>query len=85
LSRSAKEQITGDEFGRTEPQQLAFNKLHRTLYPFPKGDVRGTLTIDEEIAELKAAKLEDARAFYKKFYGRPPGQWRWWAISTVPK
>ena len=68
-----KEQITGDEFGRTEPQQLAFNKLHRTLYPFPKGDVRGTLTIDEEIAELKAAKLEDARAFYKKFYGASNG------------
>jgi zinc protease len=68
-----KEQITGDEFGRTEPQQLAFNKLQRTLYPFPKGDVRGTLTIDEEIAELKAVKLEDARAFYKKFYGASNG------------
>ncbi len=68
-----KEQITGDEFARTEPQQLALNKLHRTLYPFPKGDVRGTLTVDEEIEELKAAKLEDAHAFYKKFYGASNG------------
>jgi len=68
-----KEQITGDEFGRTEPRVLASNKLNRSLYPFPKGDVRGTLTIDEEIEELKAGKLEDARAFYKKFYGASNG------------
>ena len=68
-----KEQITGDEFGRTEPRVLASNKLNRSLYPFPKGDVRGTLTIDEEVEELKAAKLEDARAFYKKFYGASNG------------
>ncbi len=68
-----KEQITSDEFGRAEPQVVAFNKLHRTLYPFPKGDVRGTLSIDEEIEELKAAKLEEAREFYKKFYGASNG------------
>jgi zinc protease len=73
-----KEQITSDEFGRSEPQVVAFNKLHRTLYPFPKGDVRGTLTVDEEIEELKAARLEDARAFYKKFYGASNG-----ALSVV--
>jgi len=68
-----KEQITSDEFGRAEPQVVAFNKLRRTLYPFPKGDVRGTLSIDEEIEELKAAKLEAAREFYKKFYGASNG------------
>ena len=32
-----KEQITGEEFSRAEPQALAFNKLQRTLYPFPEG------------------------------------------------
>jgi zinc protease len=68
-----KEQITSDEFGRAEPQVVAFNKLHRTLYPFPKGDVRGTLSVDEEIEELKAAKLEEAHEFYKKFYGASNG------------
>lgn len=68
-----KEQITSDEFGRMEPQVVAFNKLHRTLYPFPKGDVRGQLSIDEEIEELKAAKLDEAREFYKKFYGASNG------------
>ena len=31
------------------------------------------LSIDEEMEELKAAKLEDARAFYKKFYGASNG------------
>jgi zinc protease len=73
-----KEQITFTEFGKAEPQVLAFNRLQRTLYPFPKGDVRATLTLDEEIEELKAAKLDDARAFYKKFYGASNG-----ALSVV--
>ncbi len=68
-----KEQLTFSEFGKTEPQALAPNKLRRSLYPFPKGDVRATLSIDEEIEELKAAKLEDAREFYKKFYGASNG------------
>jgi zinc protease len=68
-----KEQITFSEFGKAEPQALAPNRLRRSLYPFPKGDVRATLSIDEEIEELKAAKLEDARAFYKKFYGASNG------------
>ena len=68
-----KSEITGSEFGRTEPQVLAFNRLRRAIYPFPKGDVRGMLSIDEEVEELKAAKLEDARAFYKKFYGASNG------------
>jgi zinc protease len=63
-----KSEITGSEFGRTEPQVLAFNRLRRAIYPFPKGDVRGTLSVDEQVEALKAAKLEDARAFYKGFW-----------------
>ena len=43
--------------------------LNRTLYPFPKGDIRATLTTEEEIDEFKNAKYEDAKAFYNDFYG----------------
>jgi len=64
-----KEQLTGLDFGKSEPQTIAFNKLARVMHPFPKGDVRGTETIEEEIAGMKAAKLEDAKAFYQHFYG----------------
>jgi zinc protease len=69
-----KEQLTQLDFGKTEPQSLAFTEISRTMYPFPKGDVRGTLSIPEEIDEVKAVKLEDAKAFYKNFYGASNGQ-----------
>ena len=36
--------------------------------------MRGTLSIPEEIDEVKAVKLEDAKAFYKNFYGASNGQ-----------
>jgi zinc protease len=69
-----KEQLTFLEFGKTEPQSLAFTEIQRTIYPYPKGDVRATLSIPEEIEEVKSAKLEDAKAFYKRFYGASNGQ-----------
>ena len=69
-----KEQLTQLDFGKTEPQSLAFTQISRTIYPYPKGDVRATLSIPEEIEEVKAVKLEDARAFYKHFYGASNAQ-----------
>jgi zinc protease len=69
-----KEQLTYLDFGKTEPQSLAFTEISRTMYPYPKGDVRGTLSIPEEIEEVKSVKLEDAKAFYKRFYGASNGQ-----------
>ncbi|MEO7144527.1 MAG: insulinase family protein, partial [Bryobacteraceae bacterium] len=69
-----KLELTGLESGKTEPQMLAFNRLNRALYPFPAGDVRATPSIDEEIAEVKAARIDDARAFYRDFYGASNGE-----------
>jgi zinc protease len=69
-----KERLTFLDFGKTEPQSLAFNEIGRTMYPYPKGDVRGTLPIPEEIEEVKGVNLEDAKAFYKRFYGASNGQ-----------
>ena len=69
-----KERLTSLDSGKMEPTSLAFNEISRTMYPFPKGDVRGTLSIPEEIEEVKSVKLEDARAFYKRFYGASNGQ-----------
>jgi zinc protease len=69
-----KEQLTNLDFGKTEPQSLAFTEISRTMYPYPKGDVRATMSIPEEIDEVKSVKLEDAKAFYKHFYGASNGQ-----------
>ena len=69
-----KEQLTGLDFARTEPQALAGVRLQRILYPFPKGDVRGAMSIEEQTAGLQSAKLEEAKAFYKRFYGASHGE-----------
>jgi zinc protease len=63
-----KQQITFLDLGKTEPQVIAGRRLRQILYPFPKGDVRGVMSIEDELAELKAAKVEDARAFHRRFY-----------------
>jgi zinc protease len=57
------------EESRSEPQAIALNEFARHMNPYPKGDVRYRETIDEEIAELKAATVEKARQFYQDFYG----------------
>jgi zinc protease len=64
-----KQQITYQEYGKSEPQTQAFVTIQRTLYPFPKGDVRATMSPDEEIEDLKAATPAEIKAFYKNFYG----------------
>ncbi|MGH9665989.1 MAG: M16 family metallopeptidase, partial [Bryobacteraceae bacterium] len=64
-----KQRLISLEAGKAEPQMRAINMLNRTLYPFPAGDVRGTPTIDEEIAAVKTARLEDSKQFYQHFYG----------------
>jgi zinc protease len=48
--------------------------LQRHLRPYPKGDVRYVPTIDEGIAELKAASLDEAKKFYADFYGAQHGE-----------
>jgi len=57
------------EKSRTDPQAIAGRAFNRHLKPFPPGDVRETPTFDEQIARLKAAKLDDAKAFHAKYYG----------------
>jgi zinc protease len=69
IEQNRKQQITQAEYGKSEPQVVAYNALERTLYPFPKGDVRATMSPDEEIQELQDVKVADVKAFYKDFYG----------------
>jgi len=48
---------------------LAMIRLGKSLYPFPKGDLRTTPSIDEQIEDVKRATLQEVKDFYKSFYG----------------
>jgi len=64
-----QERLAGLETQKQNPQGLAFNLATRLSEPYAKGHPFETLTFDDEIAALKAVKVEDVRAFYKNFYG----------------
>jgi zinc protease len=64
-----QEWITGIESQRKEPQAIAAEKIERHLHPYPVGDVRYVMSMDESLAALKAATLDEAKDFYKRFYG----------------
>lgn len=64
-----KSAITDLEYEKAEPQALASIRLQRALYPFPKGDVRSTQSIEDSLEDMQNVKLDDAREFYKTFYG----------------
>ncbi|HEX8161475.1 MAG TPA: pitrilysin family protein [Pyrinomonadaceae bacterium] len=64
-----QEQLAGIEQNKSEPTQIAFTAFSRHLSPYPKGDVRYVTTTEEDIANTNAATLEEAKQFYKDFYG----------------
>jgi zinc protease len=44
------------------------------MQPWPKGDPRYTMTIDEEIAAVKKVTLADIKAFHKEYIGAGKGE-----------
>jgi zinc protease len=69
-----QEALAGIEESRSEPQSVAGVAFSRHLSPYPKSDVRYTSTPDEDIADVKAATLDDAKKFYADFYGGSNGE-----------
>jgi zinc protease len=70
-----QQRIAGLESQRTEPTALASLDLAQHFSArYPRGDVRHTATIDEQIEDLKKVTLDDVRAFYKQFYGVGEGE-----------
>ena len=68
------EEIDGLEQQRSEPTFQGSMAIQTHLDAYPKGHPRHVDSIDESLAELKAAKLEDVKAFYKSFYGASSGE-----------
>ncbi|GHB77043.1 M16 family metallopeptidase [Persicitalea jodogahamensis] len=64
-----QEELAQIEAQRSEPQAIAINEYRRITSPYPKGDIRYVATFDEDVADLKAATIDQVKEFYKDFYG----------------
>ena len=64
-----QEELAQIESQRSEPQAIAINEFRRVTSPYPKGDIRYVSTFDEDVAELKAATIDQVKQFYQDFYG----------------
>ncbi len=74
FERLVSETITGIESQKSEPNAVAQIAYRQHLDPYPKGHVRHVSSLDEAIAAYKGAKLEEAQAFHKAFYGASAAQ-----------
>jgi zinc protease len=61
--------VTNLQAQLSEPDALAGDELAKHFNIYPRGDWRYSPTLQESIEEVKAAKLEDAKAFHQRFYG----------------
>ena len=61
------------EESRSDPQTLAQIALARLMERHPPGHPNYTETIDEAISAIEATTLDDARAFYREFWGPQHG------------
>ncbi|WLT31214.1 pitrilysin family protein [Geothrix sp. PMB-07] len=69
FAKLVNESSASIEASRKEPGMVAQMALRTHLDPFPQGHVRHVLSIDESIAAIKGAKLEEVKAFHQAFYG----------------
>ncbi|HEY4998793.1 MAG TPA: insulinase family protein, partial [Usitatibacter sp.] len=65
---------TGIEANMSDPGARASDELSKHFNIYPKDDFRYSPSLEESLAEVKAAKLEDAKAFHDKFYGAAQGE-----------
>ena len=68
-----EQRLASLEAQRSDPGARAQIALARHMNPRPDGHPEHTPTVDEAVQELTAASVEDARSFYRDFYGPQSG------------
>lgn len=64
-----QENLAAIEQQRSEPQAMASRAFGRRLAPYAREDARYEPTLDEAVAEYKAATVADAKKFHAEFLG----------------
>ena len=66
--------IAGLEAARSEPNTIAAIARNKHINHYPLDDPRAALNIDEQLERVRAATLDQAKQFYKDFYGASNGE-----------
>ena len=66
--------VTGLEAARKEPGTIAGEALSRQFDPWPAGHALAYRPLEQTLADVKALKLDDVRAFHRDFYGTAQGE-----------
>lgn len=69
-----RSRIAGIESQRSEPSTIAGTARNKHVNRYPLDDPRSSLTPDEAIARVRATTLDQAKEFYKDFYGASNGE-----------
>ena len=57
-----------------EPQVLAMRDVTRSLNPYERGDIRYDATVEEELQDIKALKLEEVQSLHANFLSGSQGE-----------
>ena len=63
------EQLAGLERALSDPESRASEALGLHFNIYPEGDVRRSISLQEAIAATKTVTIDEARAFYRDFFG----------------
>jgi zinc protease len=69
-----KQALVGLEASRNEPNNVAARALGEHFDIYPKGDIRHETTLDEDMADIQAATLDQIKAFHHDYYGTVPAE-----------
>ena len=69
-----REALAGLESARTDPNAVASNAMARATQAYPPGHPRYVSTMEEQIANTKAATVDDAKRFWVEFWGVGAGE-----------
>jgi zinc protease len=74
LEQLRQQTLVGLEASRAEPHAVASRALAEHFNLYPKGDVRYETTLEEDIADVKRATLDQVRSFHRDYYGTTPAE-----------
>jgi zinc protease len=69
FEETRQSRLSQAESQKREPSIMAQIALAQHLTPYPEGDIRHVQSMEERIASIQKTSLDDAKKFYKDFYG----------------